>query len=96
MRRLKIGCSADQVRDLRACLFADALKFNLAVDGDVLVARKKSSVGKSVKDKHVEDIWTLVGVTQRREAVPCVLLKNGKWRYEEFILSQAKRKGDIW
>ena len=61
-RRLKVGCSADQVRGLRECLFADALKFNLAVDGDVLVARKKSSVGKSVKDKHVGDIWMLVGV----------------------------------
>ena len=47
-------------------LFADALKFNLAVNGDVLVARKKSSVGNSVKDKHVEDIWMLVGVIQSR------------------------------
>ena len=80
------------MRDLRECLFADALKLNLAVGGDVLVARKKSIVGKSVKDKHVEDIWTLVGVIQRREAVPRVLLKNGKRRKEEFILSQTKQR----
>ena len=60
--------------------------------GDVLVVRKKSSVWKSVKDKHVEDIWMLVGVIQRHEAVPCVLLKNGRRWKEEFILTQAKQR----
>ena len=54
--KLKCGCSADQVRALRDYLFEDALKLNLATDGDCLVMRRKSNA-MSVKDKHAEDIW---------------------------------------
>lgn len=88
LRRLKVGSSGDQIRELRECLFSDALKYKLAVDGDVLVSRRKSSV-VSVKDKHAEDIWALVGAIQRCEVVPRVLLKNGKRRKEELVIRRT-------
>ena len=56
--------SAEQSWELRECLFSNALKCKLAADGDVLVTRKKWSV-RSVRDKHAEDIWILVGAIQR-------------------------------
>ena len=92
VRRLERGCTADQVRGLRDCLFADALSLKLAVDGDVLVTRMKRNAGKTVKEKHVEDVWTLVGVILRREAVPRVLLKNGKQSLNYLVCSQNKER----
>ena len=66
------------------CLFSDALNCEVIVDGDILVSRRKSSA-VSVKEKHADDIWVLVGAIQRCEAVPRVLLKNGKRRKDEFV-----------
>ncbi len=76
VRRLECDSLVDNVRDLRNSLFLDAVKRNLAGPGhgDVLVTRKKSGI-KTVKEKHIDDIWTLAGAINRCE---CVLLKNGK------------------
>jgi len=92
VRRLERGCTADQARGQRDCLFADALSLKLAVDGDVLVTRMKRNAGKTVKEKHVEDVWTLVGVILRREAVPRVLLKNGKQSLNYLVCSRNKER----
>ena len=51
----------------------------LADSGDILVGRKKGrGVGKSVREKHVEDIWIIVNAIRNLELVPRVLLRNGK------------------
>ena len=38
---------------------------DLAKDGDKLVMRRKIGGGKTVKGKHMEDIWALVGAITR-------------------------------
>ena len=90
--KLKCGCSADQVNcALRDYLFEDALKLNLASDGDCLVMRRKS-YSMSVKDKHAEDIWMLVEMIQRHENLPRTILKNGKRSRGKFIRSRTKER----
>ena len=48
-----------------ACELGDeinkAVGEDLAKDGDKLVMRRKIGGGKTVKEKHMEDIWALVG-----------------------------------
>lgn len=55
-RPLRFGNSEAKICGLRRALFADAVK-DLADPGDVLVKRKKTNTGLSVKDEHVDDIW---------------------------------------
>ena len=62
---------------------------DLADDGDVLVRRMKCS-GKTVKGKHIEDVWSLVCSIRRDEEVPRVILRNGKRSREEFQQSQVR------
>ncbi len=76
---------------MRNSLFLDAVKTDLADPGDVLVTRKKSGT-KTVKEKHIDNIWTLVGVINRCECVPLTVLKNGKRGKVEFVRSQAKQR----
>ncbi len=99
VRRLRLGeYSEQQVHGLRLALFEDAVKKILADSGDVLVKRKKTSAGKSVKEKHIDDIWCLAGAIKRCELVPRDLLRNGKRGNEELLNSQAvtrrKREAD--
>ena len=42
-----------------------AVDKNLAKDGDKLVMRRKIGGGKTVKEKHMENIWALAGVITR-------------------------------
>lgn len=57
-----MGRSPDEVKRLKVDLFEEGCCVKgLTKDGDKLVMRKKVGVGKSVKDKHVEDAWMLVG-----------------------------------
>ena len=89
----KVKCeSSDRLWDLRKSLFLDVVSRNLADSGDVLVSRKKVWVGKTVKEKHIEDIWMLGGAIKRYDSIPWTLLKNGKWGKEEFAKSQAKQR----
>jgi len=76
--RKLLSKSPDEVKELRRELFEEAVMKGLTEEGDMLVMRRKVGVGKSVKNKHVEDVWALVGTIQRCEAVPRVLLRNGK------------------
>ena len=57
--------SSDKLGDLRKSLFLDAVSRNLADPGDVLVSREKVGVGKTVKEKHIEDIWMLPSAIRR-------------------------------
>ena len=50
----------------------------LADTGDALVTRRKVGGGKSLKEKHVDDIWVFVHALKQKAPVPRVLLKNGK------------------
>ena len=96
MRNLRCENSAEQVRSLRRLLFEDALRKNLADVGHLLVTRKKMNAGKSVAEKHAEDVWSLSCAIRRGESVPRLLLKNGKRGKEEWVKSQSrqgKKKG---
>ena len=93
MRRLCRDSTRDQVQGLRASLFLAAVDKGLADTGDRLVGRKKVGGGKTAKEKYAEDTWTLVGVVQRCEAVPRILLKNGKRAKEDWLRSQDRMKG---
>ena len=86
--------AADQVHGLRASLFTEAVKKGLADCGDRLVTRKKVGGGKTVKEKHAEDVWSLTGVLQMCEPIPRTLLRNGKRAKEEWMRSQAKMRGE--
>ena len=59
VRRFRCENSAEQVRSLRQLLLSEAVRLSLADDGDVLVKRKKMNAGKSVVEKHSEDLWSL-------------------------------------
>ena len=54
--------------------------------------------GKSVVEKHTEDVWLLTCAIKRCENVPHILLRNGKRGKVEFVRSQtrqiAKKAGD--
>ena len=60
VRSLRCENLAEQVRSLRQLLFSEAVRLNLADDGDVLVTRKKMNAGKAVVEKHCEDVRSLV------------------------------------
>ena len=98
VRRLRCDNSEQQICQLRLALIEDAVQKSLADSGDALVKRKKTSAGKSVNEKHIDDIWCLAGAIKRCESVPRVLLRNGKRRKEELLKSQAmtreKREAD--
>ena len=64
VRQLKCENSEANVRVLRQVIFVDAAK-DLADPGDVLVKRKKTSVGISVTEKHIDYTWCLVGAIKR-------------------------------
>ena len=90
VRRLGRECTADQVRELRLSLFEDAVRKDLGDIGDDLVQRKKTGGGRTVKEKHIDDGWLLLGAITRCECVPCILLKNGKRARDDLLKSQAK------
>ena len=54
-----------------------------------LVTRRKVGGGKSVVEKHVEDVWLLVCSIKDKNRIPRVLLKNGKRSRKEFEQSQS-------
>ena len=60
IRKLR-GRSSQQVCEL----VNKAVGKDLAKDGDKLVMRRKIGGGKTVKEKHMENIWALVGAITR-------------------------------
>ena len=50
------------------------------------------NTGKSVVEKHCEDVWSHSCAIRRIERVPRVLLKNGKRGKEEFVRSQFRQR----
>ena len=80
----------DQVRELRLSLFEDAVRKDLADIGDDIMQRKKMGGSRTVKEKHIDDSWLLVGAIKRCKCVPRILLKNGKRARNDLLKSQAK------
>ena len=74
---------------LRQSLFVQAVNVGLADDGDALVARKKMFSGKSVVQKHADDIWSLMYPIKHSANVPRTLLKNGKRAKADLTKSQS-------
>ena len=70
-------------------ILGTTLEKGLADNGDLLVMRKKVAGRKTVKEKHAEDIWTLVGAIQRCKCIPR-MLRNGKRAKDEWRKNQAK------
>ena len=90
VRRLGRGATTDQVGSKRCSLFISAQALGLVDAGGVLVTLRKAAGGKSVKCKHVEDVWSLVCSIKNKCSVPRVLLKNGKISKGDLLLSQAR------
>ena len=87
-RMLSEKCNGDTVITIRSALFERAVSKGLANAGYILVRRQKSPSGKSIKKRHIDDIWLLVSSIRNGERVPRVLLKNGKWGEMVWKLSQ--------
>lgn len=82
------------MRELRSSLFGEAVdRRGLADKGEGLVQRRKSS-GRTLKEKHVEDSWLLVGTIKKGELVPCSLLKNRNRAKYQLMKSQARLRGE--
>ena len=54
--------------------------------------RKGWGGGKSVREKHADDIWTLVNVIRNRQQVRRVLLRNGKRSRTTLVQSQERHR----
>ena len=88
----RVQCeSLDRTQDLRLSLFLESVKGTWPTLGMCLCLERRCA-GKSVKGKHIDDIWSLVGVIKRGGCVPHTLLKNGKRGKEEFARSCAKQR----
>ena len=79
IRTLNSKVSSDQViRDIRLALYNEARGGGLMDEGDQPVTRRKVATGKSVREKHIDDIWCLVCSIKDSKQINRVLLKNGK------------------
>ena len=58
-------------------------------EGDQPVSRRKCATGKTVKEKHIDDIWCLVCSIKNSRHIDRVLLKNGKRSKKE--LEKARK-----
>ena len=58
-------------------------------EGDQPVTRRRFATGKTVKEKHIDDIWCLVCSIKNSRQVDRVLLKNGKRSLKE--LDQSRK-----
>ena len=76
--------SQTDVEWMRSLLFAAAVEGGLADVGDELVGRRKVVGGVQ---KHIEDVWILLGSIKKCEST---LLKNGKRSKEKWQQSQAR------
>ena len=79
IKTLDTTVTSDQViRDVRLALYDEARSKGLMDEGDQPVNRRKSAKGKTVKVKHIDDIWCLMCSIKNSRQVEHVLLKNGK------------------
>ena len=81
---------SDTIAEVRKSLFNEAKACGLAGDGSMLVQRKKTNSGKSVKQKHVADAIQLVRSIKNRTSLPRTLLRNGKRSTGEWQVSQTR------
>lgn len=65
--------SDEELKDLRSQLFERAVETGLADSGDALVGRRETGGGKTVKQKYIDDVWTLAGAIRKRKSVPRTL-----------------------
>ena len=63
--------STDSISSIRNDLFVEAREAGIVTAGDVLAARRKTNGGKSVKQKHLDDIWQLVCAIKNRTPLRC-------------------------
>ena len=76
------------VKDLRFALYEDAYRRGLMAVYAPVERRKYG--GKSLKEKHVEDVWELMCAIRDKREVPRTLLRNGKRSRCEWLRSQEK------
>ena len=50
----------DQISHLRATIFLEAMECKLAGERDSLILRRNVCTGKSIREKHIGDVWLLV------------------------------------
>ena len=94
-RCLSRTLSTESLSSIRSAVFAEAQEAGLACEGDALVQRRKTNGGKSVKQKHVSDVWHLVCSIRNKTSVPRTLLRNGKRSKDELCISQARHQAVV-
>ena len=77
---------------VRHALFNDARVRDLVEMGDCLVTRRKTAMGKSVKEKHVDDIICLVCSIKNCKPIERTMVKNGKRSIQELTSSRERMK----
>ena len=83
-RSITRSLSAGSISSVRNDLFTEAMEAGLASVGDALVKRRKTNCGKTVKQKHVSDLWQLVCSIKNKTPIPRTLLRNGKRSKDQF------------
>ena len=78
------------IANVRQLLFQEAEKCGLTDEGCVLVQRKKTTGGKSIRQKHEADLVVLVRSIQNRNPLPRTVLRNGKRSAREWQASQTR------
>ncbi len=96
IRRLNTGINDYVISNVRTALYSDARSIKgLIEEGDQPVSRRKCATGKTVKEKHIDDVWCLVCSIKNSRRVDRVLLKNGKRSKKELELSQKLALVDV-
>ena len=85
------GIPANTLASVREVLFQEAKTLSLTAVGSVLVQRRKTNGGNSVKQKHVSDIIVLVRSIQNKTPLPRSVLRNGKRSAKEWEASQVRQ-----
>ena len=87
--------TVDSISSIRNALFTEAMESGLVSVGDILVKRRKMNSGKTVKQKHVSDIWLLVRAIKSKASIPQTLLRNGKLSKGELSASQVRHQATL-
>ena len=86
LNRLSCPVFSDtKISELRDAIFRHAVDNQLVQNGSVLVSRRKVGAGKTVRMKHMDDIWMMVRAIKNNIELPRVGIRS-------FISSQQSEK----
>ena len=83
--------SDSKISELRDAIFQHAVNLQLVQSGSALVNRRKVGAGKTIRMKHMDDVWMIGRAIKNNSALPRILQKNGKRSKAEFESSKQHR-----